>query len=81
MRSSTWTPTTTTTTRRRPPSPRRLPKPPVNLPRQDLTAPMLYDFLLGEIAAQRGSQGFAAQTYLDLAKRTRDRASRAARSR
>ena len=48
------------------------PKPPVNLPRQDLTAPMLYDFLLGEIAAQRGSPGFAAQTYLDLAKRTRD---------
>lgn len=47
-------------------------KPPANLPRQDLTAPLLYDFLLGEIAAQRGSPGFAAQTYLDLARRTRD---------
>ena len=48
------------------------PKPPANLPSQDLTAPLLYDFLLGEIAQQRGSPGFAAQTYLDLAKRTRD---------
>lgn len=47
-------------------------KPPANLPAQELTTPMLYDFLLGEIAAQRGSPGFAAQTYLDLAKRTRD---------
>ena len=47
-------------------------KPPANLPFQDLTAPMLYDFLLGEIAQQRGGAGFAAQTYLDLAKRTRD---------
>jgi len=47
-------------------------KPPANLPAQELTAPLLYDFLLGEIAQQRGSPGFAAQTYLDLAKRTRD---------
>ena len=47
-------------------------KPPANLPLQDLSSPMLYDFLLGEIAAQRGSPAFAAQTYLDLAKRTRD---------
>ena len=47
-------------------------KPPANLPQQELTAPMLYDFLLGEIAAQRGSAGFAAQTYLELARRTRD---------
>jgi len=47
-------------------------KPAPKLPAQELTGPMLYDFLLGEIAAQRGSAGFAAQTYLDLAKRTRD---------
>lgn len=47
-------------------------KPPANLPPQELTEPMLYDFLLGEIAAQRGSPGFAAQTFVDLAKRTRD---------
>jgi tetratricopeptide (TPR) repeat protein len=48
------------------------PKPQPSLPPGDLTAPLLYDFLLGEIAQQRGSPGFAAQTYLDLAKRTRD---------
>ena len=47
-------------------------KAPANLPLQDLTGQTLYDFLLGEIAAQRGSPGLAAQTYLDLAKRTRD---------
>jgi tetratricopeptide (TPR) repeat protein len=45
---------------------------PANLPLQDLTGSMLYDFLLGEIAAQRGSPGFAAQTFVDLANRTRD---------
>jgi len=48
------------------------PAPPANLPLQDLTSPLLYDFLLGEMAQQRGSPAFAAQTYLDLAKRTRD---------
>ena len=48
------------------------PAPPANLPLQDLSSPMLYDFLLGEFAQQRGSPGFAAQTYLDLARRTRD---------
>jgi tetratricopeptide (TPR) repeat protein len=47
-------------------------RPTANLPPQELTEPLLYDFLLGEIATQRGSPGFAAQTYLDLAKRTRD---------
>ena len=46
--------------------------PPANLPLQDLTGQSLYDFLLGEIAAQRGSPALAAQTFLDLAKRTRD---------
>jgi len=43
-----------------------------NLPAQDLSGQMLYDFLLGEIAAQRGSPGLAAQTFLELAKRSRD---------
>jgi len=47
-------------------------KPPANLPPQELTEPMLYEFLLGEIAAQRGNPGLAAQTFVDLAKRTRD---------
>jgi tetratricopeptide (TPR) repeat protein len=46
--------------------------PGANLPRQELTAPMLYEFLLGEIAAQRGDPSVAAQTYLELARRTRD---------
>lgn len=48
------------------------PKPRANLPTQELSEPILYEFLLGEIAAQRGSPGLAAQTYVDLAKRTRD---------
>src|SRR6185295_4916015 len=43
-----------------------------NLPLQELNGQTLYDFLLGEIAAQRGDPGLAAQTFLDLAKRTRD---------
>jgi tetratricopeptide (TPR) repeat protein len=38
----------------------------------DLSEPTLYEFLLGEIALQRGDAGLAAQTYVDLAKRTRD---------
>jgi tetratricopeptide (TPR) repeat protein len=38
----------------------------------DLNEPTLYEFLLGEIALQRGDLALAAQTYLDLAKRTRD---------
>jgi Flp pilus assembly protein TadD len=38
----------------------------------DLNEPLLYEFLLGEIALQRGDNGLAAQTFLDLAKRTRD---------
>jgi len=46
--------------------------PPANLPSQELTGQTLYDFLIGEIAAQRGSPGLAAQTFLELAKRTRD---------
>ncbi len=48
------------------------PKPPASLPALDLTKQLLYEFLLGEIATQRGSEGLAAQTYVDLAKRTRD---------
>jgi tetratricopeptide (TPR) repeat protein len=40
--------------------------------KEDLNEPTLYEFLLGEIALQRGDAQLAAQTYLDLAKRTRD---------
>ena len=49
------------------------PRPPApKLPALDLTGPLLYEMLLGEIALQRGSPGLAAQTYADLAKRTKD---------
>jgi tetratricopeptide (TPR) repeat protein len=46
------------------------PKP--ELPNQDLTEGVLYEYLLAEIAGQRGSIGLSAQAYADLAKRTRD---------
>ena len=42
------------------------------LPVQDLTEPVLLGLLVAEIAAQRENSGYAAQTYVDLAKRTRD---------
>lgn len=46
--------------------------PPPALPVQELTGQTLYDFLFAEIAAQRGSPAVAAQTFLELSKRTRD---------
>ena len=46
--------------------------PPPNLPALDLTVPLLYEMLFGEIALQRGSAGLAAQTYAELARRTKD---------
>ena len=39
---------------------------------EGLSEPTLYEFLLGEIAAQRGDYKVAADTFIDLAKRTRD---------
>jgi tetratricopeptide (TPR) repeat protein len=42
------------------------------LPLQELTDAVLYEFLLAEIAGQRGNVGLSAQAYFDLAKRTRD---------
>ncbi|MDP2134457.1 MAG: tetratricopeptide repeat protein, partial [Sulfuritalea sp.] len=42
------------------------------LPKQELTAQILYQFLLAEIAAQRGQFALAAGAFLDLAKSTRD---------
>jgi hypothetical protein len=41
-------------------------------PSAELNEPMLYEFLLGEIALQRGDAELAAQTYLELARRTGD---------
>lgn len=43
-----------------------------DIPSSELNEPILYEFLLGEIALQRGDNALAAQTFLDLAKRTRD---------
>lgn len=42
------------------------------LPDQELTEPLLYEILLAEIALQRGSPALAAQTFAELAERTRD---------
>src|SRR6266581_2498849 len=42
------------------------------LPNQELTENLLYEFLLAEIAIQRGNATLSAQAYVDLAKRTRD---------
>lgn len=39
---------------------------------EGLTEPTLYEFLLAEIAQQRGDYKVAAETFLDLARRTRD---------
>ena len=43
-----------------------------DLPKQELTEEVLYEYLLAEIAGQRGALGLSAQAYADLAKRTRD---------
>jgi len=42
------------------------------LPNEELTEKMLYEFLLGEIAGQRGQLDVATKAYVDLAKTTRD---------
>jgi len=38
----------------------------------ELTAEALYEFLLAEVALQRGQVGVATQAYLDLARRSKD---------
>ena len=50
------------------------------LPVQDLTSPMLFDFLLAETAAQRGDQEIAVRTYLKLATNDAGPASGTARN-
>ena len=42
------------------------------LPKQELTPEILYQFLLAEIAGQRGEIGLAKSAYLDLARKTKD---------
>jgi tetratricopeptide (TPR) repeat protein len=46
--------------------------PQLDLPKVELTGQLFYEFLLGDIAAQRGMPELAAQAYLDLAQKTRD---------
>jgi tetratricopeptide (TPR) repeat protein len=41
-------------------------------PNQELTENLLYEYMLAEIAGQRGNVALSAQAYVDLAKRTRD---------
>ncbi len=43
-----------------------------SLPDVELTDQIVYEFLLAEIAGQRGNPVLAAQAYVDLARRTRD---------
>ena len=45
---------------------------PLDLPQLELTGQMLYEFLLGEVASQRGIPEIAAQVYMRLADSTRD---------
>jgi Flp pilus assembly protein TadD len=45
---------------------------PARLPSNELTENILYEFLLAEIAGQRGDAGMSAHAYTDLARRTRD---------
>ncbi len=42
------------------------------LPKQELTDETVYEFLLAEIAGQRGNATLSAQAYSDLARRTKD---------
>jgi tetratricopeptide (TPR) repeat protein len=46
--------------------------PPGALPAQELTEPLLYELLLAEVALQRGNAALAAQTYVELARQTKD---------
>ena len=45
---------------------------PLDLPKVELTGQMLYEFLLGDMASQRGIPEMAAQIYMRLAESTRD---------
>lgn len=42
------------------------------LPKVDLTGPLLFQYLVSEVAGQRGDTGLATEAMLDLAKTTRD---------
>lgn len=42
------------------------------LPKVDLTGPLLFQYLVSEVAGQRGDTALSAEGMLDLAKKTRD---------
>ncbi|MDE2310135.1 MAG: tetratricopeptide repeat protein [Betaproteobacteria bacterium] len=44
----------------------------LDLPQVELTRQMLYEFMLGDVASQRGAPEMAAQIYMKLAASTRD---------
>lgn len=46
--------------------------PSADLPRQELTPPILYEFLLAELAGARGELALSLEAYMDLARKTRD---------
>jgi tetratricopeptide (TPR) repeat protein len=48
------------------------PAPEPDYPRQLLTNELLFGFLVGDIAAQRGERDLAAETWLELSRRTGD---------
>ena len=52
----------------------KLPEPPRQppLPNQELSTDVLYRFLMGEIAGQRGRLDVATQAYVEMARKTRD---------
>src|SRR5512134_1195188 len=56
-----------------PPAPTRA-EPPRQppLPEQELTNEILYRFLIGEVAGQRGRLDVATQAYLEMARKTQD---------
>jgi len=53
-------------------SPHAVPEQQLNLPKLELTGEMLYEFLLGDMAKQRGKPELATQVYMDLANETQD---------
>lgn len=55
-----------------PPAPQAEESKPAPLPHEDLTSQELYQYLVGEVAMQRGQPQLAAEALLDLAKTTRD---------
>jgi tetratricopeptide (TPR) repeat protein len=47
-------------------------QPAANLPKQELTPRIVYEFLLAEMAGSRGQIGLALEAYMDLTRTTRD---------